>query len=116
MPLADGAGDDAYLDTLEATLTPMLDAERPDLILYQAGVDPFARRSARAAGADAKTACIARERLVARLAIERGIPLASTVGGGYGDDVEAIARRHVAAILTLGEAIAPAAALSYARR
>jgi acetoin utilization deacetylase AcuC-like enzyme len=45
-----------------------------------------------------------REQLVARLAIERGLPLASTVGGGYGDDVLAIARRHVAAILILGAA------------
>jgi acetoin utilization deacetylase AcuC-like enzyme len=47
---------------------------------------------------------VRREQLIARLAIERGLPLASTVGGGYGDDVLAIARRHVAAILTLGEA------------
>ena len=36
------------------------------------------------------------------------VPLASTVGGGYGEDVVAIARRHVAAILTLGQAFADA--------
>ena len=34
----------------------------------------------------------------------RGVPIASTVGGGYGDDALEIARRHVAAILTLGAA------------
>src|SRR4051812_18151688 len=39
--LVDGVGDDEYLETLETTLAPMLDAERPDAILYQAGVDPF---------------------------------------------------------------------------
>eukprot|EP01035_Chromulina_nebulosa_P060716 gene60716-83054_t len=39
--LPDGTGDEAYLATLEATLAPMLDRERPDLVLYQAGVDPF---------------------------------------------------------------------------
>ncbi|MEO5493675.1 MAG: histone deacetylase [Sphingomonas sp.] len=103
--LADGVGDDEYLETLEATLAPMLDTERPDLILYQAGVDPFGGdRLGRLNLTDDGLA--RRELLVARLVIERGIPLASTVGGGYGDDVIAIARRHVAAILTLGQAFA----------
>ena len=49
---------------------------------------------------------VARENLVARLAIDRGIPLASTVGGGYGADTVALAERHVRAILTLGAAFA----------
>ncbi|RYY11253.1 MAG: histone deacetylase, partial [Alphaproteobacteria bacterium] len=49
-----------------------------------------------------------RERLVAGLAIARGVPLASTVGGGYGEDALAIAERHVAAIMTLGETFAAA--------
>lgn len=104
VPLADGVGDDAYLAVLEQTLTPFLDAGRPDIILYQAGVDPFAddrlgRLALTQGGLDR------REWLVARLARARGIPVASTVGGGYGDDTLAIARRHVAAILTLAEAL-----------
>jgi len=101
--LADGVGDDAYLDTLAATLTPFLAEHRPQLILYQAGVDPFAgdRLGRLALSLDGLAR---RERLIAQLT--RGIPLASTVGGGYGDDALEIARRHVAAILTLGEAIA----------
>lgn len=105
VPLVDGVGDAAYLDALEATLAPFLDDHRPDLILYQGGVDPFAGdRLGRLALSDEGLA--ARDRLVADLAIARGIPLASTVGGGYGDDVMAIARRHVRVILTLGEAFA----------
>ena len=105
--LPDGLGDDAYLAALEETLTLLLDAERPDLILYQAGVDPFA--GDRLGRLDLSDDGLARrERLVARLAIERGVPLASTVGGGYGDDVLAIARRHVTAITTLGRAFADA--------
>ena len=103
--LADGVGDEEYLATLDTTLAAMLDAQRPDLILYQAGVDPFGGdRLGRLNLSDEGLA--RREQLVARLAIERGVPLASTVGGGYGDDVMAIARRHVAAILTLGQAFA----------
>ncbi len=109
--LPDGVEDDEYLATLEATLAPMLDEQRPELILYQAGVDPFAgdRLGRLALGEEG---LIRRERLVARLAIERGIPLASAVGGGYGDDVLAIARRHVTAILTLGEAFGGEAELA----
>ena len=102
VPLPDRVGDAAYLATLEDTLAPMIASIAPDLILYQAGVDPYADdRLGRLALSD--DGLVARERLVARLA--DGIPIASTVGGGYGDDLMAIARRHVRAILTLGEAV-----------
>lgn len=102
--LPDGVGDDDYLAELEDSLVPFLDHHRPDLILYQAGVDPYAddrlgRLSLTLGGLER------RERLVARLARDRSLPLASTVGGGYGDDAMEIARRHVAAILTLGDAL-----------
>jgi acetoin utilization deacetylase AcuC-like enzyme len=105
VPLADGTGDDAYLATLEETLAPLLDSVRPQVILYQAGVDPFGGdRLGRLALTE--PGLIARDALVARLAMARNIPLASTVGGGYGADTAAIAARHVAAILTLGRAYA----------
>lgn len=103
VPLPDGVEDDDYLDTLERTLVPLLDTARPELILYQAGVDPFAGdRLGRLALS--REGLARRERLVAALARARGVPLASAVGGGYGDDPQEIAQRHVAAILTLGEA------------
>lgn len=101
VPLPDGTGDEVYLATLESTLTPLIDDFGLDLILYQAGVDPFdgdrlGRLSLTQAGLDR------RETLVATLAISRRLPLASTVGGGYGTDALEIARRHVRAILVLG--------------
>ena len=101
VPLADGIDDSGYLTKLEETLAPFLIEHRPQLILYQAGVDPFAGDRL---GRLALTleGLRARERLVMRLAA--GTPVASTVGGGYGDDALEIARRHVAAILTLGGA------------
>jgi acetoin utilization deacetylase AcuC-like enzyme len=100
--LPDRVGDEAYLDTLGATLPPFLDDVRPQIILYQAGVDPFegdqlGRLSLSEEGLRR------RERLVAGLARARSLPLVSTVGGGYGSDKPAIARRHVDAILTLAE-------------
>ena len=105
VPLADQVGDDEYLATLERTLVPLLDGVRPRLVLYQAGVDPFVGdRLGRLALT--RAGLVARDRLVARLLRRRGIPFASTVGGGYGDDALEVAERHVAAIVTLGEAAA----------
>ena len=104
VPLPDATGDDDYCAALERTLVPLLEDFRPDLILYQGGVDPFAGdRLGRLALSEEGLA--RRDLLVARLAGERGLPLASTVGGGYGDDVMALAARHVAVILRLAEAL-----------
>ncbi len=103
VPLPDGAVDGDYLDALAVTLQPLIRAFVPDLILYQGGVDAYAGdRLGRLALTDAGLA--RRDLLVAELALAAGLPLASTVGGGYGDDVMAIARRHVDVILRLGNA------------
>ena len=104
VPLPDGVGDDDYLAALEETLAPMIDRFGPDLILYQAGVDPFAgdrlgRLSLTLDG------LARRERLIARLALARRRPVASALGGGYGTDGMEVAARHVASILTLGAAM-----------
>jgi len=100
--LADGTGDDAYLESLAHHLPPLIDAVRPGLILYQAGIDPHeADRLGRLALSDA--GLDARDRFVMRQARLRGVPLASVIGGGYGHDRMAIARRHAASILVLGD-------------
>lgn len=104
VPLPDGVCDDEYLATLEATLAPMIAGFGPDLILYQAGVDPFAgdrlgRLSLSLEG------LAARERMIAGLAHRHGLPVASALGGGYGQDGLEVAGRHVASILTLGTAM-----------
>lgn len=100
--LADGTGDDAYLAILAETLPPVLDDFRPDLILYQAGVDPHREdRLGRLALTD--TGLDARDRFVMRQARGRGIPIASTLGGGYGEDRMLVARRHAACMIRLAE-------------
>jgi acetoin utilization deacetylase AcuC-like enzyme len=102
VPLPDGTGDAAYLATLASTLLPLLEDFQPDLILYQAGIDPLAddRLGRLALTPDG---LVARDSFIARTAATRGIALASTVGGGYGADVMALAAAHVRAILTLGQ-------------
>ncbi|TKD51305.1 histone deacetylase family protein [Sphingomonas baiyangensis] len=109
VPLRDGVGDDEYLAILAATLLPLIDDFAPDLLLYQAGVDPFAGdRLGRLALTHDGLA--RRDGWIARIAAERGLPLASALGGGYGHDAGEVAARHVASILALGTGYARACA------
>ena len=101
--LPDATGDDAYLVALADHLPAAIEAFAPDLILYQAGVDPHRDdKLGRLALSD--EGLRARDRFVMRQARARGIPLASVLGGGYGDDRLEVARRHVRSILALDEA------------
>ena len=100
--LPDGTGDEVYLEALDRHLPSLLDDVQPDLILYQAGVDPHGDdRLGRLALSDAGLE--ARDRFVMRQARQRGVPLASVLGGGYGYDRMAVARRHAASILVLAD-------------
>lgn len=102
--LPDLTGDAAYLEALSGCLPAVLDDFAPDLILLQGGVDAHADdRLGRLALTDDGLA--ARDRMVASEARLRGIPLASTLGGGYGADREAVAWRHARTILALAEAL-----------
>ena len=100
--LPDGTGDDAYLAVLERELVPIVEEFAPDLILYQAGVDPhehdkLGRLALTGAGLEA------RDRFVVRTARARGIPVASALGGGYGDDARAVAERHAASMIAMAD-------------
>ena len=98
--LPDGTGDEAYLAALVTAFDAMIERIRPDLILYQAGVDVHKDdKLGRLALTDQGIA--ARDALVAGRARALGIPLASAMGGGYGNDVHAVAARHAATMRTL---------------
>jgi acetoin utilization deacetylase AcuC-like enzyme len=91
--LADGTGDEAYLAALVPALDAMIDRVRPELLLFQAGVDVHTNdKLGRLSLTDEGIA--ARDAVVAGRARALGIPLASAMGGGYGTDVMAVATRH----------------------
>ena len=106
--LPDATGDDRYLGTLREVMPSVLADFAPDLILYQAGVDPHADdRLGRLALTDGGLE--ARDRFVMREAVARAIPVASTMGGGYGADRMAIARRHAACMIRMADEAVSAA-------
>jgi acetoin utilization deacetylase AcuC-like enzyme len=90
--LADGTGDEAYL----AALAPALErvwAFRPALVLYQAGADPF--RDDQLGGlALTFEGLEERDRMVLEGCAERGIPVATTLGGGYARRLADTVRIH----------------------
>lgn len=85
--LPDGTEDAAYLRAV-ADVLPAVWAFRPDLILYQAGVDPLAadRLGRLAVSHDG---LMARDHMVLAGAHARGIPVSMGIGGGYADPIEA---------------------------
>ena len=102
VPLADSTGDEAYLAALAETLVPLVEQVVPDIILYQGGVDPF-RDDRLGRLALSQSGLDRRDRFIARLARERRLPIAGTLGGGYGTDMMPVAARHVRSLLTLGD-------------
>ncbi|SFS10215.1 histone deacetylase family protein [Sphingomonas jatrophae] len=101
VPLADGLDDAAYLAVLAEHLPPLIERTAPDLVFYQAGVDPHRNdRLGRLALSDAGLA--ARDRFV--IAAAGDVPVASVLGGGYGEDRMEVARRHVRSMIACAEA------------
>jgi acetoin utilization deacetylase AcuC-like enzyme len=83
----------AYLDIVNDTLTTIIDQQKPDLIIYDAGVDifigdPLGLLSISAQGISQ------REELVLEICKDKNIPVATVIGGGYDDDRRALAQRH----------------------
>jgi acetoin utilization deacetylase AcuC-like enzyme len=102
LALPDGTGDAAYLAMLEQHLPDVISDFRPDFIFYQAGVDAHRDdKLGRLALSDA--GLVARDRYICAMATRHGLPLTSTLGGGYGDDRLALAQRHARAIAVLAE-------------
>jgi acetoin utilization deacetylase AcuC-like enzyme len=93
VPLPEGMEDDAYLQTLAQYLPDLLDRVRPDLVLYDAGVDPHGEDIlGKLALTD--SGLYRREMQVLTTCVSQGYPVACVIGGGYGPDMGALVYRH----------------------
>ena len=107
--LDDGVTDDAYLAELERALPRVWDF-RPDLILFQSGVDGLGTdRLGRLALTPNGLAT--RDRTVVGGAQQARVPLAITLGGGYSEPIEHTVAAHaqtfrIAAEIFLSEKVA----------
>jgi acetoin utilization deacetylase AcuC-like enzyme len=102
--LEDGTGDAEYLDALEKGLIHSLKAMTPDLIFYVGGADPY-REDQLGGLALTMEGLQKRDRLVFEHARRRGIPVASTMAGGYARRVADTVRIHVNTIITARDAV-----------
>ena len=91
--LEPGTGDDAYYRALEETLPSLLAAHRPDLVFFNAGVDPHLEdKLGRLALTD--QGLNRRERFVLESCADEAIPVAGVLGGGYAPDPHRLAHLH----------------------
>ena len=96
--LEDGTRDLEYLDALEKGFLQALQKMTPDLIFYVGGADPY-REDQLGGLALTIEGLQKRDRLVFQHARQRGIPVASTLAGGYARRVADTVRIHVNTIL-----------------
>lgn len=92
--LDDGTGDATYLELLRTHLPRVLEASRPDLVFFLAGADPYegdtlGRLTLTFDGLKA------RDYFVLESSRDIGIPVAITIAGGYGRNIDDTVQVHL---------------------
>ena len=95
--LPDDIADSAYLSALQQALTELFERFSPQLMIYLAGADPhegdrLGRLKLTLAG------LAARDRMVLSAAQRRGVPVAITMAGGYGKNIDDTVAVHIQTI------------------
>jgi len=103
--LADGVGDEEYLERLEEGCRKGMDASKPQLVMYVAGGDPY-REDKLGGLALSIEGLKARDRLVFDLALERGVAVAVALAGGYAMRIEDTVTIHTNTARAAVEALA----------
>ncbi len=95
LALAPTGGDDRDMmfAAMEATLPWLVEGEKPDVLLYQAGADPLQDDPYSPLKLD-HTALLERDRRVFRFAAQAGVPVAWVLAGGYTPDVSKVVAVH----------------------
>jgi acetoin utilization deacetylase AcuC-like enzyme len=94
----DRADDDEYLGALIPAVQKSLDDFRPDIVFYVGGADPFCEDQLGGLSLT-KKGLVTRDRSVFEESRRRGIPVATTLAGGYARRVEDTVRIHINTIL-----------------
>jgi acetoin utilization deacetylase AcuC-like enzyme len=102
--LEDGTRDDKYLDALEKGLLRAFSKMTPDIIFYVGGADPY-REDQLGGLALTIEGLQKRDRLVFEHARRKGIPVASTLAGGYARHVADTVRIHVNTIIAARDVV-----------
>jgi acetoin utilization deacetylase AcuC-like enzyme len=92
--LPNGAGRSETLAALEEGFGQILANGRPDLLLYQAGADPYREDPYSPLLLDHDD-LLARDRRVFELAKEEDLPIAWVLAGGYTEDTSKVVRVHL---------------------
>ena len=100
--MADRVDDDEYLSALIPAVQKALDEFRPDILFYVGGADPYCEDQLGGLSLT-KEGLKTRDRQVFDEARRRGIPVATTLAGGYARRLEDTIRIHVNTILAARE-------------
>jgi acetoin utilization deacetylase AcuC-like enzyme len=100
--LADRVEDDEYLETLLPVVTESLEKFQPDIVFYVGGADPFCEDQLGGLMLT-KKGLKERDKRVFEEARKRGMPVATTLAGGYARQVEDTVRIHVNTIVAAKE-------------
>ena len=100
--LADHVEDDEYLETLLPVVKDSLEVFRPDILFYVGGADPFCEDQLGGLWLT-KNGLKERDKRVFEEARKRGVPVATTLAGGYARQVEDTVRIHVNTIVAAKE-------------
>ena len=98
----DRVEDEEYLGALIPAVQQALDSFRPDILFYVGGADPYCEDQLGGLSLT-KEGLKKRDRSVFEEARRRGIPVATTLAGGYARRVEDTVRIHVNTILAARE-------------
>ena len=102
LEMADRVEDDEYLAALIPAVQASLDEFRPEILFYVGGADPFCEDQLGGLMLT-KKGLMTRDRRVFEEARRRGIPVATTLAGGYARRVEDTIRIHVNTIVAARE-------------
>ena len=107
--LAKDCSDQHYLDAVSESLHTLLHWHKPDLVIYDAGVDIHQHDELGLLNIST-AALYQRDLLVLQRCVDNAIPVAAVIGGGYQRDVDALVQLHLqlfkAAFTVLGADVA----------